>query len=369
MKIRLITAFGLEGILSRELQDIGITEKVVENGYITIEGDMHTVAMCNIMLRTCERVLIELSSFEVRSFEDLFQGILNTNIKEFINKDDFIAIKPTSVKSVVYSLKDIQKVGKKAFLTNMEKVYNTDKFDETGNRVQIRISILKDNCSILLDTSGSGNHKRGYRESQSDAPLKETLAAAIVLISRYKGDRPLIDPMCGGATILIEAAMIAKNIAPGLNRDFLIEEYSIEYKKIFDNVRKQARSNIDNEKELNIQGYDCDRYVIKSALINIKNAGLENDIHVQVRDLEDFSINKSHGHVITNPPYAIRIGDEEEVEKIHQELGKIYKSLDGWRFYVITPADNFERDFGKKATKNRKLYNGRIKCYFYQYFR
>lgn len=365
-KIMVTTTFGIEAITAKELKNLGYEDLKVENGKIVFEGDEMDVAICNIHLRTAERVFLQMAEFKATSFEELFQGTKKVDWGAMIPVDGKMHITGKSVKSTLHSVPDCQSIVKKAVVEKMKEKYNTNWFSEDGPVYKIEVGILKDIVTLAVDTSGVGLHKRGYRENAGAAPLKETLAAALVLISKYNGDELLIDPFCGSGTIPIEAALIAKNIAPGVNRHFVSETWPTFDKEIWDQVREGAKAAI-NKKEIVIEASDIDGRVLKTARENAKKAGVGDYIHFQKLDMANVSSKKRGGMIITNPPYGERLLDKDEVKQLYTTFSRVYRSLDNWSCYTLTSYEDFQRDFGGKADKNRKLYNGRLQCYYYQY--
>lgn len=361
------TAFGIESVTGRELKNLGYEDFKVENGKITLKGNDEDIARLNIFLRTGDRVYIKLKEFTAESFEDLFQGTLSINFGDFLPENAKMHVIGKSVKSKLFSVSDCQAIVKKAVVESMKRKYKKTWFEENGPTYKIEVALLKDVATISLDTSGIGLHKRGYRIEAGEAPLKETLAAAMVLLSRWKSDRLLIDPFCGSGTILIEAALIGKNIAPGLNRSFDAENWRHIDKRVWDLMRNKARDEINNE-QFKILGQDIDGRVLKTARENIKRAGVEDYVFVQKLPMEELSTKKKNGVIICNPPYGERIGQIREVERLYKKMGEVFQRLDGWSYFILTSHLEFERLFGRKADKNRKLYNGKILCYLYQYF-
>ncbi len=361
-------AFGIESVVADEVKALGFENVVVENGKVEFDADEKGICMANLWLRCADRVFIKISEFKATSFEALFQGVKKIEWEKYIPADGEFPVNAKSVKSQLFSLSDIQAISKKAAVDRLRTAYKIDWFQETGVKVPILVSILKDQVTVMVDTSGEGLHRRGYREHGNEAPLRETLAAALVKLSRWNPKIPLVDPMCGSGTILIEAAMIGRNIAPGLNRKFVSEQWPIMPEGVWKEVRTEAYNAVNHEVEMNIQGYDCDPRSIKQAAINSDLAGLDEDIHFQVRDVAEFSTKVKYGYVITNPPYGERLGDEEQVAALYKLMGEKLLPNDTWSFNIITAHEGFERSFGKKATKNRKLFNGKLKCYYYQYF-
>lgn len=365
-KIIATTTFGLEAITAKELKALGYEDLVVENGKVTFEGDEMDIAICNIHLRTAERVFIKMAEFKATSFEELFQGTKSVDWGELIPIDGKMHVIGKSVKSQLHSVPDCQGIVKKAVVEKMKEKYNASWFSEEGPVYKIEVSILKDLVTLSVDTSGVGLHKRGYRENAGEAPLKETLAAALVLLTKFDGSRQLIDPFCGSGTIVIEAAMIAKNMAPGLKRNFVSETWPSMDKEIWQQVREGAKAAI-NSKEFKIQGSDIDGRVLRTAINNAEKAGVSNYVNFQKLPMQSVSSKKKNGVIITNPPYGERLGEVEEIKVLYKEFSAMYSNLEDWSCYILTSFEEFEKVFGKKADKNRKLYNGRLQCYYYQY--
>ena len=361
------STFGLEKVVANELKELGYDDLKIENGKVTFEGDEMDIVTCNMWLRTADRVLIQMAEFKAETFEELFQGTLAVNWGDIIPITGFMHIVGKSVKSKLFSVPDCQSIVKKAVVEAMKRKYRRDLFSEDGAEYKIEVGILKDIVTLTLDTTGPGLHKRGYREMAGVAPMKETLAAALVLLSKWEPSRLLADPFCGSGTIAIEAAMIAKNIAPGLNRSFVCEQWDIISQDLWEDIRKYARNSI-NDKEFKIMASDIDGRVLQTARVNAKKAGVEEYISFQKLDVKDFSSKKRYGFIITNPPYGERIGELKEVEALYKVMGEVFQNLYDWSYFVITSYEGFEKCFGKKSDKNRKLYNGRLKCYYYQYF-
>ncbi len=361
------TTFGIEGVTAKELKALGYEGLKTENGKVHFQGDEMDIAIANIHLRTADRVLIKMAEFEARSFEELFQGTKKVNWSKIIPKDGVMHVVGKSIKSTLYSVPDCQSIVKKAIVTQMSEAYGISQFSEDGPVYKIEVAILKDKVTLTIDTSGAGLHKRGYREHAGAAPLKETLASAMVLLSRWKEEYILIDPFCGSGTILIEACMIMQNIAPGLNREFVSEKWPTMPPNIYDQVRNGARKAIKN-KPLKLIGYDIDYRVLKVAKENAKKAGVDKYIEFQERDFRVFSNKHKYGFIISNPPYGERLSDEREVKELYRIFGEYKKKYSEWEFNILTSYENFEKSFNRKSTKNRKLYNGKLKCYYYQYF-
>ncbi|NLL31555.1 MAG: class I SAM-dependent RNA methyltransferase [Clostridiales bacterium] len=369
MEYKLIatTTFGLEGITAKELKALGYENLKTENGKVHFEGDEMDIAIANIHLRTADRVLINMGEFNALTFEELYQGTKKINWSEIIPKEGIMHVNGKSVKSTLHSVPDCQSIVKKAIVDSMSNAYGIDFFEESGPLYKIEVSILKDKVTLTIDTSGPGLHKRGYREEAGIAPLKETLAAAMVLISRWKEDFTLIDPFCGSGTILIEAAMIMQNIAPGLCRSFTCETWPTFDEDIFEQVREGAERAIKN-KDIKLLGYDIDGRVLKVARGNAEKAGVAKYIEFHRRDFMNFSSSDKYGFIISNPPYGERLGEKKEVEELYKRFGQYKTKCQNWDFNILTSYEGFEKPFGRKSSKNRKLYNGKLKCYYYQYF-
>ncbi len=372
MKVYNITApcmFGLEALVKKEVKDLGYEVVQVTDGRVTFQGDAMAICRSNINLRVAERILIEVDEFKAVTFEQLFDRIKAIPWEEYIPVDGkFWVKKANSIKSKLYSARDIQSIVKKAIVERLKEAYKTDVIEETGASYPIRIFIKKDSVNVTLDTSGDGLHKRGYRKMIGKAPIRETLGAALVLLSPWNKDRVLVDPFCGTGTIPIEAAMIGGNIAPGLNREFEAETWTnIIPRKNWMEAVDEANSKIDQDVELNIQGFDIDYKAVNVARDCAANAYVDQYIHFQDRPVCELKTKKHYGVIVTNPPYGERLEDKETVAALYKEMGETFSPLVDWSVFVITSFEEFERHYGKKATKNRKLYNGMLKSYIYQY--
>ncbi|MBR5485474.1 MAG: class I SAM-dependent RNA methyltransferase [Oscillospiraceae bacterium] len=362
--------FGLESVLSGEIKRMGGENIRTVDGRVTFTGDMSMVARANICLRTAERVQILLGSFEARSFEELFQGVKAIPFEEYVGKNDAFPVKGWSLNSQLHSIPDCQSIIKKAIVTRLQKVYGVSWFQESGTTYQVQFSILKDNVLIMLDTSGMGLHKRGYRRSASlEAPIKETLAAGIIDIARVYPDSAMYDPFCGSGTFVIEAAMHALKIAPGLRRHFAAEQWACMPKEMWQQERQNAFDNIRRDATFMAYASDISDEAVELTMANAKKAGVDVRIKAVQRDVADFAIETEKGVIITNPPYGERLLDVQQAEQLYRILGKVVDLNGQNRCYVITPHEEFERIFGKKADKKRKLYNGMLKCNLYQYFK
>lgn len=361
--------FGMEAVLKREIIDIGYEISRVEDGRVYFMGDDEAIARCNLWLRTTERVMIKIAQFRATTYEELFQGTRAIRWQDYIPQNGkFWVTKATSISSKLFSPSDIQSVMKKAMVEKLKTVYRTDWFPEDGASYPLRVTINKDIVTIGLDTTGDSLHKRGYRTNTVKAPITETLAAALIMLTPWNGERILVDPFCGSGTFAIEAAMIAANMAPGLNREFLSQTWeNIVSKKCWYDAIDEANELVDLDVDTDIQGYDIDSFAVKAARANAENAGVENLIHFQERSVDKLSHPKRYGFIITNPPYGERLEEKENLPAIYQSLGKRFKALDDWSMYLITAWEDAEKAIGRKADKNRKIYNGMMKTYFYQF--
>ena len=361
--------FGLEAVLKKEILDLGYDIISVEDGRVTFAGDSQALCRANIFLRTAERVLLKVGSFRAETFEELFQGTKALQWGEYIPKDGkFWVTKAASVKSKLFSPSDIQSIMKKAMVESMKMTYREDWFPESGDAYPVRVFLMKDEVTVGLDTTGESLHKRGYRKLTAKAPIAENLAAALIKLTPWRGERILVDPFCGSGTIPIEAAMMAANVAPGMNRNFTAESWKhIVDRKCWYRAVDEAQSLIDRDVKTDIQGYDIDDEMVSIARANAKMAGVDHLIHFQKRDVEQLSHPKKYGFIITNPPYGERLEDKNNLAKLYGTLGERYRQLDSWSMYVITAYEQAQQAIGRKADKNRKIYNGMMKTYFYQF--
>lgn len=361
--------FGMEAVLKREILDLGYDVSKVEDGKITFIGDMEAVCYANVFLRSAERILIKVGTVHAETFDELFEGTKALPWEQYIPENGrFWVAKATSIKSKLFSPSDIQSIMKKAMVERLKSVYHKEWFTEDGPSYPIRVAFMKDEAVIGLDTSGESLHKRGYRRLTSKAPITETLASALILFTPWKKDRILVDPFCGSGTFPIEAAMIAANIAPGMSRSFLAEQWSnLVTKKSWYNAMDEAQELVDDKIETDIQGYDIDPNVVKAARENARLAGVDHLIHFQQRPVSALNHPKKYGFVITNPPYGERIEEKANLPQLYREIGEAFQRLDCWSEYVITAYEDAEKYIGKKADKNRKIYNGMMKTYFYQF--
>ena len=361
--------FGMEAVLKREILDLGYEISQVEDGRVTFLGDLEAVAYANVFLRTTERILIKVGKIHAETFDELFEGTKALPWEDYIPEDGkFWVAKANSFKSKLFSPSDIQSIMKKAMVERLKTVYHRERFEETGAEYPIRVSILKDEVLIGLDTSGVSLHKRGYRQMTAPAPITETLASALILFTPWKKDRILVDPFCGSGTFPIEAAMLAANMAPGMKRHFLAEKWeNLIPIRHFEDAREEAADLVDLSVETDIQGYDIDGEIIKAARANARMAGVEQLIHFQQRPVSELSHPKKYGFVITNPPYGERLEEKKNLPALYKEMGDAFRRLDSWSEYVITAYEDAEKYIGRKADKNRKIYNGMMKTYFYQF--
>lgn len=361
--------FGLESVLKREIINLGYEIAQVEDGRVTFYGGAEAVCRANIFLRTAERVLLKVGSFKACTFDELFEKTKALPWERYIPEDGrFWVTKASSVKSRLFSPSDIQSIMKKAMVERLKSRYHIQWFSEDGAAFPIRVFLMKDIVTVGIDTTGVSLHKRGYRPAAGKAPISETLAAALIMLTPWKKDRILIDPFCGSGTFPIEAAMMAANIAPGMNRDFIAETWTrLVNKKYWYEAIDEANEQIDTHIETDIQGYDIDGDIIKTARQNAENAGVSELIHFQQRDVRDMSHAKKYGFIITNPPYGERLEEKERLPALYREFGESFRKLDSWSAYMITSYTDAERYFGRKADKNRKIYNGMLKTYFYQF--
>lgn len=362
------TTFGLEAVAKRELEALGFKDLKVDNGKITFPSSKRGIAKSNIWLRTADRVLLKMGEFKALSFDELFEKTKALPWDEWLEEDANFVVEGKSIKSKLYSVPDCQRIVEKAVVEKLKTKYNVDWFEKTGAKYTIEVALLKDVATITIDTSGAGLHKRGYRERAGDAPIKETLAAAMVLLSFWNKDRVLYDPFCGSGTILIEAAMIGRNIAPGLDREFDAEAWHMVDEKYWKEEKRAAFKAIDNESKLELLGSDTDKRSILRARDNAASLGLEDDISFFMKDMRDVDLKDDYGVLITNPPYAERMGEKEEVQNLYVDLGKKFEEFKTWSIYVITSDEKFETLYGRKADRTRKLYSGRIKVDYYQYY-
>lgn len=361
--------FGMEAVLKKEIIDLGYDVTEVADGRVTFAGDEEALCRANVFLRTAERILIKIGRFHAETYEELFQGTKALPWEEYIPKNGkFWVAKAASVKSKLFSPSDIQSIMKKAMVERLKEKYNVQWFDESGESFPIRVFLMKDEVTIGLDTTGDSLHKRGYRKLTAKAPIAENLAAALIMLTPWHADRILVDPFCGSGTFPIEAAMMACNMAPGMNRSFTAEnwEHIVERRNWYDCI-DEAQEMLDMSVETDIQGYDIDEKMVAIARENAKLAGVDKLIHFQKRSVADLSHPKKYGFIITNPPYGERLEEKSALPALYKTIGERFKALDSWSLYMITAYEQAETDIGRKADKNRKIYNGMMKTYYYQF--
>ena len=361
------TAFGLEAVVARELKQLGYPEQSVEDGRVTFATDLLGLCRANLWLRSADRVLVVVGRFEARDFDELFDQTRGLDWSQWLDAQAAFPVRAWAVRSVLMSPSDIQSVVKKAVVENLKDRHGGTWFEEKGTLYQIDVSILKDRVTIALDSSGAGLHKRGYRTQGGKAPLRENVAAALVLLSYWNAQRPFVDPFCGSGTIPIEAALIGRNIAPGLARLFASEAWGQIGKAIWSRAREQARDERRSAPRYKLRGSDIDSRALDLARVHAENAGVGDDIHFQSSDVGALQSKRSYGCVITNPPYGERLGDREQAQELYRKLARVMEPLDTWSTYVLAAHSRFESIYGKRAARRRKLYNGRIQCTYYQY--
>lgn len=361
--------FGLEAVLKREILNLGYEIVKVEDGRVTFRGGIEAIARANIFLRTTERILLKVGDFKAYSFEELFDKVKALPWERWIPEDGrFWVTKASSAKSRLFSPSDIQSIVKKAIVERLKQTYHVNWFSEDGAQYPLRVFILKDQVTIGLDTTGESLHKRGYRRLTSKAPVTETLAAALIMLTPWHADRILVDPFCGSGTFAIEAAMIGANIAPGMNREFTAEKWkNIMLMKQWYEALDEANDHILENVDMHIQAYDIDGEIVKAARENAREANVDRWIHFQQRSVSELRHPKKYGFVITNPPYGERLEEKEALPALYREIGEAFDRLDSWSFFLLTSYEDTEKYMGRKATKNRKIYNGMLKTYFYQF--
>ena len=361
--------FGLEAVLKREIIDLGYEISEVEDGRVTFIGDEEAICRANVFLRTAERILIKVGSFKATSFEELFEATKSLRWEEYIPRNGkFWVAKAASIKSKLFSPSDIQSIMKKAMVRRLQEYYGIEWFPEDGASYPVRVFLMKDIVTIGIDTSGVSLHKRGYREVSGKAPITETLAASLIMLTPWNKDRILVDPFCGSGTFPIEAAMMAADIAPGMNRSFLAEDWKhLVPRKCWYDAIEEAQDRVNLNIDTDIQGFDIDPEALKAARANAKMAGVDKLIHFQQRPIKELRHPKPYGFIITNPPYGERLEEKENLAQLYREIGESYERLDKWSMYLITSYEKAENDIGRKADKNRKIYNGMLKTYYYQF--
>ena len=368
LKLMCPCVFGVESLVADELRNLGFADAAAENGRVLFTGDERAVAVANLNLRCAERVLVVLGQFRATTFDELFEGVRRLPWEDFVAKSDAFPVKGWSLNSQLHSVPDCQAIIKKAAVERLKGVYHVAWFEETGAKLQVQFSILKDEVTVGLDTSGEGLHKRGYRPRGNEAPLKETLAAAMVAISRPYADKPFYDPMCGSGTLLIEAAMRLRHMAPGLQRKFAAEEWGCFDRAVWKEARQQALAQAVSV-PLEIHGYDIDPSAVELTRENARRAGVVGDITVEQQDIDAFAPPGERGLIVCNPPYGERLLEVRQAEELYRRMGEAFRRLPGFHYYIISPSEQFETLFGRRADKRRKLYNGMIRCQLFEYFR
>ena len=361
--------FGLEAVLKREITDLGLEITRVEDGRVFFKGDESAIARANMFLRTTERVLMVVGEFTATTYDELFENTKALDWPELMPQDaNFYITKASSVKSKLFSPSDIQRIMGKAVVEAMKRKYRLDYFPKSGAEYPIRTTINRDLVTVMIDTSGESLHKRGYRKMVAKAPISETLAAAIIMLTPWKRDRLLVDPFCGSGTFPIEAALMGANIAPGIARSFAGEKLSFIPKATWQQARTEAKDLVIPDAGMTLQGYDIDAEVLTAARANAKLAGVDKYIHFQQRDMRDLSSQKQYGFIITNPPYGERLEEKEALPALYKAMGEAFGKLQNWSYFFITSYEDAQKYFGRKADKNRKIYNGMIKTYLYEYY-
>ncbi|CAM3305174.1 MULTISPECIES: class I SAM-dependent RNA methyltransferase [Brevibacillus] len=360
--------FGLESVVAEEVKALGYSQVEVENGKVCFSADISAIARTNLWLRTADRVRLKIGEFKATTFDELFEKTKALPWADWITEDATFPVEGKSVKSTLYSVPDCQAIVKKAVVESLKRTYKTEWFEEKGPMYKIEVALHKDIATLTIDTSGPGLHKRGYRGLIGTAPLKETMAAAMILLSRWKPDRVFMDPFCGSGTIPIEAALIGQNIAPGMNREFVSESWPVIPKTVWREARAETHDLARYDQKLEIIGTDVDDEILKIARRNAEEAGVDDQIHFQRMDVRDIRSKRKYGYLICNPPYGERLGEWKQVSRLYGEMGKTFAELDTWSFYIITSDEQFEEHFGRQASKKRKLYNGNIKVDYYQFF-
>ncbi|QTM99615.1 class I SAM-dependent RNA methyltransferase [Sediminibacillus dalangtanensis] len=362
-------AMGLEAIVAQEVRALGYQDTTVENGRVLFTADAAAIPRCNLWLRTADRIKVLVGQFEAKTFDTLFEQTKALPWEQYIPEDGEFPVIGKSVKSTLYSVSDCQAIVKKSVAERLKQKYGVASWlEESGGFYRIEVALHKDQVTLSIDASGTGLHKRGYRIGQGEAPLKETLAAALVKLTNWRADQPFVDPFCGSGTIPIEAALIGQNIAPGFNREFASESWELVGSELWERAHEEAEDLADYDQPLDITGSDIDHRMIEVAKDNAMEAGLGELIAWKQMQAKDFHPRQATGYLVGNPPYGERIGDKAEVEKMYREFGKVMQQLPGWSVYILTSNERFETLYGKKATKKRKLFNGYIKTDYYQYF-
>ncbi|MBR2029292.1 MAG: class I SAM-dependent RNA methyltransferase [Clostridia bacterium] len=366
LDILVCTSAGVEAVTKRELFKLGINDCPATDGRLAFMGDLQDLCECNVNLRTADRVLIKIAEFSAETFDELFDGVFAINWRDWLSVDQRVVVSAKSVKSKLFALSSLQSLGKKAIVEKLKKSYRVGVIDENGSEAKIEISLKNDLATVCIDASGDGLHKRGYRDLVGAAPLKETLAAAMIMLSVWNPDRPFVDLFCGSGTLPIEAAMIGLNVAPNANRNFAMQNFKFFDNAVLEQTLQKARDSV-VERPLKIFGFDIDQNAISLSLRHAKRAGVQENIHFQRQDFKDFSSKSKYGVIVSNPPYGERLMTEKEVRFLYKDLRTKFESLDSWSMGVLTSYYNFEKSFGKKADKNRKFFNSNLECHYYQY--
>ena len=369
-KVNLIatSTFGLESVVKEEVIKLGYNEVKVENGKVEFVADISAIPRTNLWLRSADRVRLKIGEFKAKSFEELFEKTKSLPWADWIPADAQFPVEGKSVKSKLFSVSDCQAIVKKAVVESMKQKHKKEWFPETGETYKIEVALLKDIATLTIDTTGPGLHKRGYRDWIGTAPLKETMAAALITLAKWTPNRPLIDPFCGSGTIPIEAALIGQNIAPGMNREFVSEKWQVIPKQAWRDARAETHDLANYDQKLEIIGSDIDESILKVAKRNAFEATVDEQIQFQRFPVANLTTNNDYGAIICNPPYGERLSERNEVGKLYKQMGEVFLSLDTWSYYILTSHEGFESFFGKEATKKRKLYNGNLKVDYYQYF-
>lgn len=368
IKLRATTTFGLEAVAKREIEKLGFTNIKVSDGYVEYMADYRGIVQSNLWLRTVDKVLLVIGEFEAVTFEELFDNTFDLPWTDLIPKDGNFIVTGKSFKSTLSSVPACQSITEKAIIKKLQTKYDIRRFPKTGAEYTVQVSLLKNKVTMTLNTSGPSLHKRGYRHGQVIAPLKETMAAALIELSYWKKDRIFLDPCCGSGTLPIEAAMIGRNIAPGLSRKFAAEDWDFIPKELWQEERKKAYSAIDYDCELQIYGSDINAHAVEIAKVNAENAGVDDCIIFRQIPFNKLKLMGDYGVCVSNPPYAERMGNLDDVERLYTDMGKLFKANKTWSTYFITSHEGFEKLYGKKADKKRKLFNGNVKTDYYQYF-
>ncbi len=361
-------AFGLESMVELEVRELGYKDAAIDNGRVVFRADESAIARANLWLRCSDRVMVQVGTFPAATFDELFEGCRALPWEQWITREGQFPVSGRSVKSRLHSVPDCQAIVKKAIVENLKARYGLERFPETGASFHVEVSLLDDVATLTLDTSGQALHKRGYRKTQGPAPLKETLAAGMVKISRWRPGRPFLDPFCGSGTIPVEAALMGLNMAPGLGRSFAAEEWPVVPAPCWASAREEAKDLAQRDRALDVAGSDRDESAVREARRNAGLAGLGRNVRVQVQDVQDVWPRGDFGCIVCNPPYGERLGDSREAAEVYETMRGAFQRFHTWSFFVITPHTNFEKVFRRRADRRRRLYNGNIPCTYYQFF-